>query len=339
MHRTRALSTLAFLLLGISVPAQDTPPPTPGPWTLQGTVGVNLAQSAFSEDWPGGDRGSWNWVLNGDMRAERQMVRRFHLGNQLQLAYGQTSTQQLDAGGKKRWSTPDKTTDLILFESTGRFQLDLWVEPYLSFRLDSQFLDESDPVGSLLFNPVKLTETGGIARVFHKSETRELISRLGFGFRQTSARSFVGGDPDEVERNMNKDGGFEFQTQAASPMWNGAITYVGKFLAFWPIFYGESETLETFDRLVAETFPEQEAIGDFWRTPDLNWQNTFTAQITKYLSVNLYLQLLYDRFDQATKITNSDPMTQADLDAALAGVRKDPQFKQTLALGVTYRLF
>jgi hypothetical protein len=108
---------------------------------------------------------------------------------------------------------------------------------------------------------------------------------------------------------------------------------------FWPVFYGQSAELEEFDRLVSETFPEQEAIADFWRSPDVNWQNTFTAQITKYLSVNLYLQFLYDRFDQATKIVNSDPTTQADLDLALAGVREDPQFKQTLALGITYRLF
>jgi hypothetical protein len=105
------------------------------------------------------------------------------------------------------------------------------------------------------------------------------------------------------------------------------------------VFYDQSSDLEEFDDLAAVSFPGTDKIADFWRSPDINWQNTFSAQITKYLAVNLYLQMIYDRFDQSTKVHNSDPMPQEELDAVFKGVREDPQFKQTLALALVYRLW
>ncbi|HSG28427.1 MAG TPA: hypothetical protein VLA34_08095, partial [Candidatus Krumholzibacterium sp.] len=53
---------------------------------------------------------------------------------------------------------------------------------------------------------------------------------------------------------------------------------------------------------------------DYWKAPDVNWENIFTANITKYLMVNLYIQLLYDK--------------EVDLGG---------RFKQTMALGLTYK--
>ncbi|MBT7617797.1 MAG: hypothetical protein HN590_10995, partial [Calditrichaeota bacterium] len=52
---------------------------------------------------------------------------------------------------------------------------------------------------------------------------------------------------------------------------------------------------------------------EYWKAVDINWENIFTANITKYLMVNLYLQLLYDK--------------EVDLGGRL---------KQTLSLGLTY---
>ena len=331
------ISTLSF----VSAFAQDDADPAPGPWKTQFDLGLNLSQSAFSNNWNGGDKGTINWVMNGDLKAERQVNETLHWANQLQLAYGQTSTQALDGSGKKAWSQPDKTTDLILFESVGRLDFHLWVEPYLAFRLDSQFIDESNPIGGLLFNPVKLTETGGVARVFQKDEDRELISRFGFGFRQSMARNYVsGGADDETERFTTHDGGFEFQTQAVYPMWDNAVVYKGKLLLFMPVFFSGSSDLESFDSAAALVAGagSRESIQDFWSTPDVNWQNTFTAQITKYLAVNLYVQFVYDKFDEATNIIAS-PVSLEEIAQVDAGVRKGGQFKQTLALGITYRLF
>ena len=84
--------------------------------------------------------------------------------------------------------------------------------------------------------------------------------------------------------------------------------------------------------------PTREAVADFWKAIDVNWQNTFTAQITEALSVNLFAQLLYDKFDSAANVDGTLPLgvQVSEIDR---NIRKAGQFKETLALGPTDRLF
>lgn len=311
----------------------------PGPWKFGTTLGLNLSQSAFSNNWSGGDRGSFVWVLNSDLTAGRQFSKKFNLANQLQLAYGQTSKQTPDPDDpdELRWESPEKSTDLIQEESVGRFTLGAFVDPYLAFRLDSQFLDQSSPLGSIGFNPVKLTESGGIARVFEKTEKSELITRLGLGFRQAFRKSFTGDGLEKVSTSTN-DGGIEWQTTAVKPLSKERILYKGKLLVFAPVFFSESGALDDFDQVALEFDPDREEVAGFWRVPDVNFQNTFTAQITKLLAVSLYAQFVYDKFDAATRV---DPSLapEAQIAAVDAGIRKAMQFKENLAVGLTYQLF
>jgi hypothetical protein len=336
----RAILAGAVLLCVTARPAgaQDEAAKTdPGPWKYEATLGLNLSQSAFSDNWAGGDQGSLTWVLKSDLGAERQLTRKFHWANDLQLAYGQTAQQRTDAAsGKKSWGAPDKTTDLIQLESLGRFTLDRWVDPYVGVRLESQFIDESSPVGQILFNPIRLKETGGVARVFQKTEDRELISRAGFGFRQNVARTFTDATGDETESFTTNDGGFEWQTDAKYPLAEGKIQYKSQLLVFVPVFYSQSSDLEDFDAIALAVDPARGEVADYWRAPDVNFQNTFDAKITEWLSVNLFLQWVYDKFDAATNVdtTLAAPQLIAEVDG---GVRKGGQFKQTLALALSYR--
>jgi hypothetical protein len=70
----------------------------------------------------------------------------------------------------------------------------------------------------------------------------------------------------------------------------------------------------------------------------VDFQNQFTAQITRFIAVNLFVQFLYDKFDAAANI---DPTLAADVSRVELDrtTRKAGQFKQTLALALTYRLF
>jgi hypothetical protein len=336
MQRELLLGAAALLVVPLTAGAQDSTTTEPGPWNYHAVVGLNLSQSTFSDNWAGGDQGSITWVLKSDSGAERQLSRRFHWKNDLQLAYGQTSKQESDASGDKDWTAPDKTTDLIQFESLGRFTLDRWVDPYVGVRLESQFVDQSSALGNILFNPVRLKETGGVARVFQKTEDRELISRAGFGFRQNIARTFADATGDATDTFTTNDGGFEWQTDAKYPMAAGKIQYKSQLLVFVPVFYSQSGDLEDFDTAALLTDPSREAVADFWRVPDVNFQNTFDAKLTEWLSVNLYLQWIYDKFDAATNVDTSLPAAQliAEVDG---GIRKSGQFKQTLALALSYR--
>ncbi len=322
----------------------------PGPWAYGVLGGLTLGQSAFSDNWSGGDKGTINWVLNANLEAKRQFSRSFNLANTLQLAYGQTSTQQADPAspGRKVWSTPDKTSDLILFESVGRFTLNKFVDPYLGFRLDSQFLDESDPLGAIKFNPVKLTETAGVARVLHCGRPdsagckEEWIARTGFGFRQTLAKAFVDAAGDETERFTTNDGGVELASTAKYPMANDRIVYTGNLNVFWPVFYSLSDELEEFDRIARDADPSREEVADFWKSPDVNFQNTFTSSITSWLNVSLFAQWVYDKFDAATNVAVDGVEGDASALDLLTkevdgGIRKAGQFKQTLGIGLTYK--
>ena len=77
------------------------------------------------------------------------------------------------------------------------------------------------------------------------------------------------------------------------------ITLTSRFSVFAALHNSESDTFE----------------NDDWRSPDAEWKNTFTASIVDFLIVNLSLDALYDR-----------------------EVDSDPRFRQTLSLGLTYRL-
>lgn len=327
MSVVRSIALAACLAAAVPAHAADPTPPETGPWKFGATTGLNLSQSTFSDNWAGGDRGSIQWVLNSDFSAERQISSRFNLSNLLQLAYGQTSRQNPDPNDPDRrvWDSPDKTTDLITFESVGRFTLLSLVDPYLSMRLDSQFSDESNPTGKIRFNPIKLKEAAGVARVLQKTEDSEVITRLGFAFRQTMAKSFINPPALDTKSLTSNDGGVEWQTSVIRPVLDKKVLYKGQLLVFQPIFYSKEETLR--QTVTAGGAPE---VADYWKVTNVNFQNSFSASITKYLSVNLYAQWVYNKLD-----TKADAGDLADV---LRNVRKAGQFKETLALGLTYRL-
>jgi hypothetical protein len=343
MRRALCLA-LVFASLALPSVLRADEPLEPGPWNYGAVVGLNLNQSAFSDNWSGGDNGAINWVLGADLEAKRQFSRTFNLSNELHLAFGQTQKQEADPSdpGDKDWTHPDKTTDLIQFESVGRWTLSLWLDPYLALRLDSQFVDQSSSLGDLLFNPVKVAETAGVAHAFIEEEERQVVARAGFGFRQSFAKEFTDDLGDETERFVTHDGGFEFQTDAKLPLANDRVLYEGKLQLFWPVFYDKSGDLEDFDALALAANPAREEVQDFWKDPDINFQNTFTSEITSWLNVNLYVQWVYDKYDAATDVMLEGADTDsAILDKAIGvvdgSVRKSGQFKQTLGVGLTYR--
>jgi hypothetical protein len=346
LRRTLVPAVLLFALAAPAARAEDKKPPEPGPWAFDAVAALNLAQSSFSSNWKGGDKGTIVWVLGGELTAQRQFSRRYHMQNVLKAAYGQTAKQQRDPADAARlvWDPPDKTTDLLAFESNSRWTLEAFVDPYLSVGAETQFQDESSPIGIIRFNPIKVKESAGAARVLKKTEDTEWITRLGFGFRQTFAQAFT--DPvTEAKRSFTtNDGGFEWQTTATQPLFEKKVLYKGRLLVFQPVFFSKSGDLETMDAAVVAAYeaanPGQtrESVKDFWRATDIDLQNTFTAQITKLLAVNLFAQFTYDKFDAAA---NVDPSLAfgpalAELDR---NTRKAGQFKQTLALALTYTLF
>ena len=71
--------------------------------------------------------------------------------------------------------------------------------------------------------------------------------------------------------------------------------------------------LKVYEALFSTRSDDTKSFPQEFQYPDINWENSLTMNITKYVMLNLYLQLLYDK----------------EIDS-------DPRFKETLSLGLTY---
>lgn len=286
-----AALSAALLSAGGSAAAED--------WNLSIDANLTFTENSYSDNWVGGEAGSAIWVFNSNFLAEKQLTDRINTRNTLKLLFGQTHNQDVET---KRWSQPVKSTDLIDFESVFRFTFGWAVDPYAGGRVETQFWDASDPLKDRYLNPLKITESAGVAKVFIKEEKREWNVRLGGATRQFVNRDVLDPLGDTRETMTSFDGGLLLDSEFKTSFSGDKITLNSKITVYQAFLYSEKDELEGL--------PEE----DYWKAPDVNWENIFTANITKYLMVNLYIQLLYDK--------------EIDLGG---------RFKQTLALGLTYK--
>jgi len=269
-------------------------------WENTFNLGLNATQASYSDSWVGGEAGSFTWAANGDGVFRRQFSPKFNLKNTVKLAFGQTVTQDAET---KNWSKPEKSTDKIDLEALGLFTLHKWADPYLAFRFESQFLDGSVDTNKRYINPITLTGSAGIAKTLFKKDKDEILSRLGFALKENINRDAVStDDPGTTETVTSTEGGFESVTDVKMVL-NDKLGYVSKLSLYKAFFYSEKDKFEGTE---AE---------DYWKTIDVNWENTLTASISKYIQVTFYTQVLYDK-----------------------QISKKGRFKETLALGLTYKL-
>ncbi len=342
-HSKSVLLLAAALVIGLApVVGAEEEEREIGKWYPTLETGLNLLQSSYSSNWQGGDKGSvvWSWLLNATL--DKRFDEKLDWSNSLKLAFGQTHQQARDADGELVWQKPDKTTDLIDLESILRFTLGAYVDPYASFRLESQFQDATDPDGrELSLNPMKFSEAAGIARKFIDETDRSMLTRLGFSFRQSSRKSFTEPAPSDVtETESTNDGGIELVTDYKDQILDDRVAWTSRLSFYKPVFFSGKDEIEAVaaDSLVALGLDAD--LVDYTTTMDIDWENIFTTQITKAIAVNFYLRWVYDKYDNTVMpLLNAAGDNLANASTVAAGVRKKGQFKQTMAIGVTYRFF
>jgi len=248
-------------------------------WKTAIIVDLTTTQAAYSDSWVGGEAGSFNWVGNLNGSAEKQLQPRVNFKSTLKMSFGQTHTQDKDT---KNWNKPVKSTDLIDWENVARFTFGGYVDPYAAFRVETQFLDASFDAKKRYLNPIKLTESGGIARVFYDKEDGQIMSRLGLAIRQMMDKQITDTVALSTQNVSTTDGGFESVTDV-SYAFNERLKYTGKLTLYKALFYSEKDAVQ------GTPFEND------WKAIDVNWENIINAQISKIVTVNLYLQLLYDK--------------------------------------------
>lgn len=303
MIKKLVLFSALLVLITSAVNAADS---TQVGWKKSLIIDVTTTQTGYSDSWVGGEAGSFNWVSNLNGTAEKQLSPIFDVKSTLKVSFGQTVTQDEET---REWSRPKKSTDLIDFENVGRFTLQKFVDPYVAFRVETQFFDGRKVGYKQYFSPLKLTESAGIARVLYEKNDDVVSSRFGVALRQimksnvdsTEIAPGEFGDYTVVDSTLT-DGGLEWVTDATYQLHEN-IKYTGKLTLYKALFFSKSEE-------VKGTIYE-----DYWKAVDANWENIFSAQVTKIITVNLYTQLLYDK-----------------------EVSKKGRFKETIAVGFVFRL-
>lgn len=289
---------LVSLLVFASVSAQDS---TLVGWKKSLMTDFTVTQASYSDSWTGGEASSVNWVANLNGSAEKGLKEWFDLKTTLRLSFGQTLTQDVET---KNWSKPMKSTDLIDWENVGSFTLHKWVDPYIAFRVESQFLDASNEARKLFLTPIKLTESAGVMKKFYEQDKSFVSTRLGLALRQILRRT-AGLSDDSILTTFDTtliDGGLESVTDAEFHF-NDKLSYIGKLTLYKAFYFSKKDD-------VAGT-----PAADDWQAVDVNWENSINAYLTKIITVKLYTQLLYDK-----------------------EVSKKGRFKETLGIGFVFRL-
>ncbi|MGH8016228.1 MAG: DUF3078 domain-containing protein [Candidatus Zixiibacteriota bacterium] len=256
-------------------------------------------QTSYSDSWVGGEAGSLNWVSNLNAFTRSFFNPKFEMRSRLKLSFGQTLTQDADT---KQWSRPQKSTDLIDFESVGSYLTKWPVNPYVAFRAETQFYDGRNSYKKLFLTPLKLTESAGATRKFYEKDKDYVASRLGPGIRQIITKSITDTVTLATESETTTDAGFESVSEADIPVHKN-IRYYGKLSLYKALAFSKSDEVKGT------------SVEDYWKSIDVNFENSFNAAVTKIIAVNLYLQLLYDK-----------------------EISKKGRIKETVALGLTFRM-
>jgi hypothetical protein len=242
------------------------------PWKLAVQSNLTTTLNSYSDNWTGGDVGTFSWAAQMQAIAEKQFNVWLADKTTLKLSFGQTETQDPKS---KTWSRPAKSSDQIDGESVLRFTLGGFVDPYAALHVQSLFLYEYYDANNIRLqlhgNPVDLTESFGITRTFLGKPEVNLISRFGGAVRENINR---------VRPNdslVQTDGGLELITDLKAAHPSKVITFISKLQLYEALFRVNPDSL------------------NYWRYPDVNWENTMNVNIAKYIMFSLYVQMLYDR--------------------------------------------
>lgn len=263
-------------------------------WVYSFDVKGTLSQSYYTDNWDGEEESNINWIVQGNMTANKQLLDWFRSKNSLKLKFGQIyETEQKDDGTQAPgWQEPSKSDDEIDFLSLGLLTFDGWVDPYVSLRAQTVF----EGLGKRAFDPARFSEGIGASKIFYDEKRLGLNTRLGLSLRE----NYTHGVSPMI------DGGFESVTEFNWVCPYDRTKFSSNLFLFQAIFNSEEDDLVDANG---------EKVDD-WKQLDIEWNNELSIQLYKYLSFNIYTQLLYDKEIDYTG-----------------------RFKQTSGLSLTYKLF
>jgi hypothetical protein len=262
----------------------------PAPITLADTswkhtviISANITQVSFT-DWSQGGENALAYALFLEGKST-YAVDQINWVNSYKFGYGQARLASLGIR---------KTDDKIDLESVFTYKIGGYINPFASASLKTQFKEgvmydaagHATPVSNF-FDPAYLMQTVG----FGYQSIPEVKTRLGAAVREVITKSYVVYSDDPTTTQVEKvkvEGGVESVTEVNWTLMEN-ILLTAKLEIFAPVKHFNHMTVRS--------------------------DNTLSAKVNKYLSMNLNVQLI------------NDPAVQART-----------QIKQTLALGFNFTL-
>lgn len=252
----KATTVLVLILAGIAAAQADNA------WQQKFGFSLMLNEGYYSDNWAGEEKTSGSATASIDHAAQKQLARALKFEHAIGLAFGQQVTDEDTLGWQ--WS---KSEDKIRLDEVLRFTLGLWVDPYVSGALKSQFIDGRDTTVERYIHPVELLEAAGVGRTFFESEQRMLKSQLGAASRQLFDELDTLGTVADAGVTWSTD----FRTQLGTP----EAGYSSKLVLYKPLV----------------SFGSGHPVGTW---PQLDWQHELGAKIGKYITAKAFVNLLYD---------------------------------------------
>lgn len=252
----------------------------PTDWNIISNSKLLLTQSLYNAYWTGKETSDISWTLTIDTVIDKQLSEVLYNRNSLKIEYGQKNSSFKD-GDQIKWNGPEKISDIIDFQSLFLLKLSAVVDPYFAFRLLTQ--------SNEFFKPATLTESVGGYKTIIDSGKTSLTARLGIAVNE------VVNPPENMESRV--DGGLELISEFNTILLSDTVLFKS-----W---------LDIYQALL-----NSKDVNDDWKMTDLDWQNTFTTSVSKFIDISLYAEIKYDK----------------ELSHAA-------QFKEILGATLLYRLF
>lgn len=297
--KTSFLSGLLCFSFAVYINAQDSSSTAKNGWKISTLSSLTLSFNSYSDNWAGSEFSAFSWGLQFNGTADRAHTPWLFNKNTLKLAFGQTATQKEDKKGEKDWESLKKSSDLIDLESVAQFTLKTFIDPFISVRAITQFADMRVNE-KFYFNPLELTESFGAIKDLVKNDFVNWSLRLGGAARQMYERNYILRDSLGISEWTN-DGGIELVTDFKAVTKDKRLSYITQLKVYEAIFSSSEDKVEGTP------------IEDYWRYPDVTWENTLNVNLAKYIMFTFYTQLLYDK-----------------------EIDRDVRFKQITGLGLSY---
>jgi len=284
MKSSVPLTAVLFLLVFSAIVSAQEADTTFG-WKKQAVASLNLTQASFS-NWKQGGDNSLAWQV--------KLATRFDLNEE---KWNWTNTSKFELGfAKVAGAEARKSTDALEIESVLVRKLGTLLNPFVAATAKTQFVsgfdfdDDNDTKTkvSKFLDPGYFTQSIGLG--YKPNET--FRTRMGFTFKETVTSEFsvpYADDPDtdKLEKTRVEPG--ISSVSNFSRQFHENVLLVSKLDIF--------TDLEAFDRI------------------DVTWENQLTLKVTKYINVNITVDLLYDK-----------------------DITSDAQLKEVLGVGFTYTL-